>query len=101
MTDWTSISVTEEQKAELKENKPDNQAMGKYLLALKNGADPRPEQVDTAEIVQAVREELDRGDAGKDAQVLTDRLVERLKGFDEDVEQAAFRGAKRAIEEAR
>ena len=32
MTDWTSISVTEEQKAALQAHKPENVAMGKFLV---------------------------------------------------------------------
>ena len=32
MTEWTSISVTEEQKAALQAHKPENVAMGKFLV---------------------------------------------------------------------
>ena len=32
MTDWTSISVTEEQKDALQAHKPENVAMGKFLV---------------------------------------------------------------------
>ena len=32
MTDWKSISVTEEQKAALQAHKPENVAMGKFLV---------------------------------------------------------------------
>jgi len=37
MTEWTSISVTEEQKQTLKDAKPDGVAMGAFLVDLLNG----------------------------------------------------------------
>lgn len=33
MTEWTSISVTEEQKAALEDHKPDGMAMGAFLVS--------------------------------------------------------------------
>ena len=48
MTDWTSISVTEEQKELLQAEKPENTAMGKFIVGLLEGDtndDTEPMQV--------------------------------------------------------
>ena len=56
MTDWTSISVTEEQKTILEGHKPEEQAMGRFLVgAVQSPASELPES-----LVQRL-DELDKG----------------------------------------
>ena len=76
MTDWTSISVTEEQKAALQAHKPENVAMGKFLVdAIDGNTDTESmrvvpvddvvgREVPSAQINQDVSEQLDRIESG-------------------------------------
>ena len=78
MTEWTSISVTEEQKAALQAHKPENVAMGKFLVdAIDGDTDTDTEsmrvvpvedvvgrEVPSAQINQDVSEQLDRIESG-------------------------------------
>ena len=76
MTDWTSISVTEEQKAALQAHKPENVAMGKFLVdAIDGDTDTEPmrvvpiedvvgREVPPEQINEDVSEQLDRIESG-------------------------------------
>jgi hypothetical protein len=98
--DWNSISVTEAQKATLKEHKPDNVAMGKFLVGVVEGEDFGT-GVDPAQIRVAVEAALNDADVGdeRDLSVLLDGLMNRMQDMDDDVRNAAKEGAREAVEE--
>ena len=107
MSEWTSISLKESQKEQLKEDKPDDLSMGKYLVSLvnSNSIDPNTESIDV-DIESVIRESIEdldlsveRTDSEKTADVLVERLMQKLKGLDEDMKNAAYEGAKEAVEE--
>ena len=106
MSEWTSISLKESQKDQLKADKPDDLSMGKYLVQLVNSNDIETDgsvDVDLEAVVREAIEDVDvtvnATDDEKTAKVLVDRLTQRLKDFDDDVKQSAYKGAKEAVEE--
>ena len=105
MAEWTSISLTEPQKDQLKADKPDDMAMGKFLVQLTEDNDVATPggDVDLESVVREAVQDMDvtveASDDEKTAELLVDRLTQRLKDFDDDVRQAARQGAKEAVEE--
>jgi len=56
MTEWTSISLKESQKAVLLEDKPEDMSMGAYLVALCEENDVREGCIDPADVRNAAYE---------------------------------------------
>ena len=104
MSEWTSISLKQTQKDQLKADKPDDLAMGKYLVQLAESNDLQAHGVDV-DLESVVREaiaDLDvtvESENEKTLDVLVERIMQRLKSMDDDVKQAAYAGAKEAVEE--
>ena len=105
MSEWTSISLKESQKEQLKADKPDDLSMGKYLVSLVNSNSIETDSIDV-DIESVIRESIEdldlsveRTDSEKTADVLVERLMQKLKGLDEDMKNAAYEGAKEAVEE--
>jgi hypothetical protein len=64
MTEWTSISVTEEQKQVLEQEKPEGMAMGAFVVQAatdtSHGGTCNAEPVDYAEVENRVEKALER-----------------------------------------
>jgi len=101
MTEWTSISVTEEQKELLQAEKPENTAMGKFIVGLLEGDtdtnDTEPMQVVPVE--EVVGREVPQSSVEQD----TDALRHQLERNYEAIKEAtnAAEGAKRTVENLR
>jgi len=89
MTEWTSISVTESQKETLQDRKPDDVAMGKFLVgAIDSNSNPESKQELMDEIhatLDRIEESEPRGDKSvKDVLNRLDDLETHIDGrFDE------------------
>jgi len=58
-TEWTSISVTESQKETLQDRKPDNVAMGKFLVgAIDFNSNSHTVTVEAEDMQPMIREEI-------------------------------------------
>ena len=78
MTEWTSISVTEEQKAALQAHKPENVAMGKFLVdAIDGGTEGM--SVDATDVQDAL---------GLPDEAIPDDLQDRLDRIEAGVREA-------------
>lgn len=110
MSDRTTINIDKEthsEASEVKEQVGDTwPEVLEWYANNRDGKNGDSDVVDTgwlkSEIESAIAEievEVDRSDTEKTAEVLVDRLMQRLKEIDEDVENAAYRGAKEAVEE--
>lgn len=73
MTEWTSISVTEEQKELLQAEKPENTAMGKFIVGLLEGdTDDEPMQV--VPVKEVVGREVPESNLEQDTDALRHQL---------------------------
>ena len=82
MTDWTSISVTEEQKDALQAHKPENVAMGKFLVDTIDGdtdTDTEAMPVDATDVQDAL---------GLPDEAILDDLQDRLDRIESGVREA-------------
>ena len=102
MTEWTSISVTEEQKAALQAHKPENVAMGKFLVdAIDGDTDTEAMRVVPVEDVVG-REVPDYGfDRHVDIDELKAELDEQLDRIESGVREAtnAAQSADKKLED--
>ena len=66
MTDWTSISVTEEQKELLQAEKPENTAMGKFIVGLLEGDTNDTEPMQVVPVEEVVGREVPQSSVEQD-----------------------------------
>ena len=80
MTEWTSISVTEEQKAALQAHKPENVAMGRFLVdAIDGDTDTEAMSVDATDVQDAL---------GLPDEAIPDDLQDRVDRIEAGVREA-------------
>lgn len=87
MTEWTSLSVTKEQKEQIVAEKPEGMSMGEFLVSAIVDGEVTVEQVDIDPIVDQLRNELSMvSDPTVSPDV--DGMMERIDSLQREVKKA-------------
>lgn len=85
MSEWTSISVTEEQKAKIEAEKPDGMSMGAFLVSViesnSSDIDSNATHIDSnsaQEIAELVSEEIASGNVKVNAEDIAEELKNEI-----------------------